>query len=214
MLIRVSTTRAAVPRTGEGIAYVHGEIDPEVAAMDGNRGFALAVDRASGRYLGIAAWTDAEALKASEDRAPGLIADVARRLDGSPPTVEVFDLVLTHSVKRVRVGYWGRLVRAEVPTGDLDRAVRKFEETALPLFERYEGLAAILLFVDRGRGVLQSATWFDSVEVLRGSRPRARELEQLLGAAVPTLTLVDVAELEAVIADMGALPPTRPSAGS
>ena len=165
MLIRVSTTRAAVPRTGEGIAYVHGEIDPEVSAMDGNRGFALAMDRSSGRYLAIAAWTDSEALRASEDRAPGLIADVAERLDGSWPTVELFDLALTHLVKPVRVGYWGRLVRAAVPVHDLDRFVRRFEETALPLFERYEGLAAIVLFVDRGSGVTESATWFESVEV-------------------------------------------------
>ena len=45
MLIRVVTTRADVPRTGEGIAFVHGEIQPQVAAMDGNRGFAMAVDR-------------------------------------------------------------------------------------------------------------------------------------------------------------------------
>jgi len=216
MLIRVSTTRAAVPRTGEGIAYVHGEIDPEVSAMDGNRGFALAMDRSSGRYLAIAAWTDREALQASEDRAPGLIADVVRRLDGSRPTVELFDLVLTHSVKPVRVGYWGRLVRAEVPAGDLDRAVRKFEKTALPLFERYEGLAAILLFVDRDSGVIENLMWFDSVEVMRGSRPRARELGEFLVADVPAFEVVEVFELEVVIADMGPLfapPATRPSAG-
>src|SRR4051794_18928544 len=115
MLIRISTTRAVIPRTGEGIAFVHGEIQPKISAMDGNRGFAMAVDRSSGRYLGIAAWTDAEALKAGEDRAPGLIADVAERLDGSSPTVELFDLAVAHLVKPVRVGYWGRLVRAEVP---------------------------------------------------------------------------------------------------
>ena len=45
MLIRVVTTRADVPRTGEGIAFVHGEIQPQIAAMDGNAGFAMAVDR-------------------------------------------------------------------------------------------------------------------------------------------------------------------------
>ena len=58
MLVRVVTTRADVLRTGEGIAFVHGEIQPRVAAMDGNRGFAMAVDHSSGRFFGIAAWTD------------------------------------------------------------------------------------------------------------------------------------------------------------
>jgi hypothetical protein len=92
MLIRVATTRADIPRTGEGIAFVHGEIEPKISAMDGNRGFAMAVDRSAGRYVGIAAWTDREALEASDDDAPGLITDLAQRLHGSKPSVEVFDL--------------------------------------------------------------------------------------------------------------------------
>ena len=58
MLIRVVTTRAKIPRTGEGIAFVHGEIEPKISAIGGNRGFALAVDRSFGRYIGMAAWTD------------------------------------------------------------------------------------------------------------------------------------------------------------
>jgi hypothetical protein len=205
MLVRISTTRAAIPRTGEGIAYVHGEIQPKISAMDGNRGFALAVDRSSGRYLGIAAWTDREALEAGNDRAPGLIADVARRLHGSEPTVEVYDLALAHLVKPVRVGYWGRLVRFAVPLGDLDLAVRKFGTTALALFERYEGLAAVVLFVDRPRGVAESAVWYESVEVLKGSRARTEELWELLVADVPALDVVEVSELEVVIAEMGPL---------
>ena len=52
MLIRVATTRADIPRTGEGIASVRGEIEPKVSAMDGNDGFAMAVDHSSRRYVG------------------------------------------------------------------------------------------------------------------------------------------------------------------
>ena len=75
MLVRVVTTRADVPRTGEGIASVHGEIQPQIAAMDGNAGFAMAVDRSSGRYVSIAVWTGPEALESSGHGAPRLIAD-------------------------------------------------------------------------------------------------------------------------------------------
>ena len=206
MLIRITTTQAAIPRTGEGIAFVHGEIQPEISAMDGNRGFAMALDRRSGRYLGIAAWTDEEALEAGGDRAPGLIADVARRVGGSAPTVELFDLALVHSVKPVRIGYWGRLTRTEVPVHDLDRVVRKFENTALPLFERFEGLAAILLLIDRSRGVAVSMMWFEGLKVLRGSGARDRELGEMLVADVPALKVVEVSEIEVAIAEMGLLP--------
>lgn len=124
MLIRMCTIRADIPRIGEGIAYVRGEIQPEIAAMDGNNGFVMAVDRSSSRYVSVAAWTDNEALEASADRAPGLIGAVARRLGAGEPSVEVFELAFAQVVKPVRVGYWGRLTRAEIPTAHLDRAVR------------------------------------------------------------------------------------------
>jgi quinol monooxygenase YgiN len=205
MLIRVVTTRADVPRTGEGIASVHGEVQPKIAAMDGNRGFAMAVDRSSRRYVSIAAWTDAEALEASGGEATGLIADLARRLHGSEPVVEVFDLALAQVVKPVRLGYWGRLERLEVPVQDLDRAAQRLRQLVPAWFEHYDGLAAIILFVDRTEGVLESLVWFDSLPVLRASASRNQELRDLLITDIPTMRVVEESELEAVIAEMSQL---------
>jgi hypothetical protein len=196
------TTRADIPRTGEAIAYIRGEIQPEIAAMDGNNGFVMAVDRSSGRYVSLAAWTDEEALEASADKAPGLIGALARRLGASEPSVEVSELAYAHVVKPVRMGYWGRLTRAEIPTAQLDRAVRMFTDTTTALFERYDGLAAIILFIDRLGGVAHSALWFDSLQVLHGSKPRSEELHRLLAADLPTVKIVEVVELEVVIAEM------------
>jgi hypothetical protein len=205
MLIRVATTRADIPRTGEGIAFVHGEIEPKISAMDGNRGFAMAVDRSSGRYVGIAAWTDREALAASGHDAPGLIADLARRLHGSKPSVEVYDLLLAHLVKPVRIGYWGRFARLEVPRRDFARAVQRFKDTVLAIFDRYDGLASIILFGDRTSGVLENIVWYDSVHVLRGSAASAQEVRELLVADVPTVRFVEHSELQVVIAEMQTL---------
>lgn len=202
MLLRVVTTRADIPRTGEGIAFVHGEIEPKISAMDGNRGFAMAVDWSSGLYVGIAAWTDPEALKASGHDAPELIADIARRLHGSKPSVEVFDVVLAHVVKPVRIGYWGRFTRLEVPVQDFARAVQRSKETVLAMFDRYDGLAGIILFVDWTSGVLESITWYDSLRVLRGSATRAEEVRELILADVPTGNYVELCELEVVIAEI------------
>ena len=173
--------------------------------MDGNAGFAMAVDGASGRYVGIAVWTDAEALGVSGHGAPGLIADLARRLHGSEPSVEVFDLVLVHLVKPVRLGYWGRLVRLEVPEPDLARSAQLFQQWVLALFERFDGLAAIILFVDRVKGVLECIFWYDSLPALRGSAARTQELRDLLVADIPTIRFVEDCEVEAVITEMGEL---------
>jgi hypothetical protein len=210
MLIRVVTTHAGVPRTGEGIAFVHGEIEPKIAAMDGNRGFAMAVDRSSGRYVGIAAWSDPQALEASGHGAPDIIADLARRLHGSEPSVEVFDLVLAHVVKPVRLGYWGRMTRLEVPARDVARATEKFGQLVLAFFERYDGLAAIILFVDRERGTVGNILWYDSLQNLRDSAGRTQEMRDLLVADVPTMRFVDDSELQVVIAEMTGLSGVAP----
>ena len=202
MLIRVVTTQADVARNGEGIAFVHGEIEPRISAMDGNSGFAKAVDRSSRHYVGIAAWTDAAALAASGHDAPALIADLAGRLHGSTPSVEVFDLVLAHVVKPLRVGYWGRRARLEVPVSDLARAERKLEQMLLAIFDRYQGLAGIVLFVDHTSGVLENIIWYDSLGALKGSATRAEEVRQLLAADVPTASYVELSEVEVVIAEM------------
>ena len=71
----------------------------------------------------------------------------------------------------------------------------------LALFEHSDGLAAIILFVDRTAGVLENITWYDSLRVLRGSAARARELQELLVAEVPTVRFVEQCELEVVIAE-------------
>jgi len=203
VLIRVMITRADIPRTGEGIAFVHGEIQPEVAQMAGNRGFTMAVDHSSGRYICIAAWADDEAVKANADRAAGLISDIARRLGGSEPSVEIFDLAVAHSVKPLRVGYWGRLTRVNLTVDDLDRAVPRFRDTAPAFFEHYDGLAAINLFVNRRSGVAESVLWFDSLHILRGSTSRYEEVQKLLAADIPAVKIVEAAELEVVIAETG-----------
>jgi hypothetical protein len=205
MLIRVVTTRAAIPRTGEGIAFVRGEIEPKISAIGGNRGFAMAVDRSFGRYVGMAAWSDREALEASGHDAPGLIADIVGRLEGSEPSVEIFDLVLAHVIKPVRVGYWGRLVRLDVPVQDFTRAVQKLQVTVLAEFDRYPGLASIILLVDRTSGVLENIIWYDSLHVLRDSAACAQEARELLMADVPTVRYVELCELEVVIAAMQGL---------
>jgi hypothetical protein len=200
-LIRVVTTRADIPRVGEGIAFVHGELEPKISTMDGNKGFAMALDRSSRRYVGITAWSASPALEAGARDASGLIADLAGRLHGSTPSVEVFDLVLAHVLKPVRVEYWGRLTRLEVPVPHLSRAVRRLQETVLAVFEHCDGLAGILLFVDADSGVIESIDWFDRLHALRASAARARELHELLVADVPEVGDVELSELQVVIAE-------------
>jgi hypothetical protein len=158
-----------------------------------------------GRYVGFAAWTDREALEASGHDAPDLIADLAQHLHGSKPSVEVFDLLLVHLVKPVRVGYWGRFARLEVPVQDFARAVQRFKEIVVALFGLDDGLASVILFGDRASGVLENIIWYDSLRVLRTSATSAHEMRELLVADVPTVRYVEHSELQVVIAEMQTL---------
>jgi hypothetical protein len=76
---------------------------------------------------------------------------------------------------------------------------------ALAWFERYDGLAAIVMFTDRIEGVLESIIWYDSLHVLKSSGSRIQELRDLLAADIPTIRFVEDSELEAVIAEMNDL---------
>ena len=112
---------------------------------------------------------------------------------------------LAHVVKPVRLGYWGRLARLEMSVPDVARAAQKFQQWVLALFDRYGGLAAIILFADRVNGVLECIFWYDSLHVLRGSASRTQELRDLLVADIPSVRFVEDLELEAVITEMNGL---------
>jgi hypothetical protein len=88
---------------------------------------------------------------------------------------------------------------------DLVWAAQKFRQWVLALFDRYDGLAAIILFADRTSGVLECIIWYDSLQVLRGSASRTQELRDLLVADIPPIRFVEDVELEAVITEMSGL---------
>ncbi len=111
MLIQVRITPATLPRTGEGIAFVRGEIGPAITAVNGSRGFLMAMDHSAGAFVAMAAWSDSAVLAAHEDLVPGLVAEATRHLHNGESTIEVFDLAVSHVVKPLRIGYWGRVTR-------------------------------------------------------------------------------------------------------
>lgn len=92
--------------------------------------------------------------------------------------------------------------RLEVPVQDLARAVQNYEGTVLAEFERYDGLASIILLVDRASGVLENIVWFDSLGVLRGSAICHQEMRALFVADVPTAKYGEIVELDLVIAEV------------
>ena len=209
MLIQLRITPATLPRNGEGIAFVRGEIGPAITAVNGSRGFLMALDHSSGTYVAMAAWADRAVLDAHEDLVPGLVAEATRHLHSGESTFEVFDLAVSYVVKPLRIGYWGRFTRIQVPAAESDRAAQRFRDTVVPGHDHDDGLAAISLLLNRDTGSGYAASWYDSLPRLRAVQERGEESGQLLIAGTPAFTALAARELHVVITE----PPPRASGG-
>lgn len=201
MLARVTTIQADANRIDEGIAFGR-EVQPKVDQIAGSRGMAMWVDRTSGRCATAVLWADREALEASTDAVAGFRTALADHLGGGEPTIEVFEVAVRHLVKPAEPGNWHRSTRCDIPAGDLDQLVEHFQHSILPAVKKIDGLTAAVLLVNRDSGNAMIAVTYDSREALDTSRARGQDLRDAAAAAIPTMTITNVAEMEFVIAGM------------
>lgn len=201
MLIQLRIAPATLPRTGEAIAFVRGEIGPKVTALNGSRGFLMALDHTSGAYVAMAAWSDRATLETHDDLVSELVAEATRHLHSGESAIEVFDLAVSLIVKPLRIGYWGRLVRIQVPAAESDRAAQRFRDTFVPGHDGDDGLAAISLLLNPDTGAGFAASWYDSLPRLRGMQQRGEESGQLLISGEPAFTAIERRELHVVITE-------------
>ena len=202
MYVRVTSTQADPARLEDGIAYIRDEVLPKTKLMKGSLGSVVGVDRSSGRGSLMSCWTDRGALDATSQAVVGMRSAAARRLDGSDTTVETFEIVHLHLVKPAEPGSCTRTTRAEMPPEDVDRALQSFKDTVVPFFEKDDGICAVMVMVNRETGVLQTSITVEDREALEASRGRAQEVRDLITAAIPSVKIVEVFELEVVISDL------------
>jgi hypothetical protein len=199
MYVRVTSAQADPARIDDGIAYIRDEVLPKTNLMKGSLGAVLGVDRSSGRGSFMSCWADRAGPEASHQAVVGMRAAAARRVGGSDTTVETFEIAVMHLVKPVLPGSYTTTTRAEVPPEDIGRALQSFKDKVVPYLEKYDGLEAVMVLVNRENGLFQSLMALENREALEASRGRARELRDLITAVLPTLQIVEVFDLEVVI---------------
>jgi hypothetical protein len=89
-----------------------------------------------------------------------------------------------------------------MPPEDVDRALQSFKDTVMPFFEKYDRICAVMVMVNRETGVLQTSIILENREALEASSGRAQEVRDLITAAIPSVKIVEVFELEVVISDL------------
>lgn len=199
--MQLTVAQGEFARTGDGIAFVNGEIGPEVSAMEGNERFGMALDHASSRYVYWSVWTDPQSLAVNAERATQMAGDVIKHLPSHDPVTETFDLVYTHSAKPVHVGNWGNLTRVQIPIAELDRAVRFFTAIVVAWFENQTGPIDIIMGVDTATGDCRSLICYDTLRDLRDNEPSTQELQGVLATTIPGAKITEISELQVVIAE-------------
>jgi hypothetical protein len=202
MYVRVTSTQADPARIDEGVAYIRDEVLPKTNLMKGSLGSVMGVDRSSGRGSLMSCWTDRESLDATDQAVVGMRSAAARRLGGSNTIVETFEIALIHLAKLAEPGSCTRTTRTEMPPEDVDRALQSFKDKVVPFFEKDDRICTVMVMVNRETGVLQTSITLENREALVASRGRAQEVRDLITAAIPSVKIVEVFELEVVISDL------------
>jgi hypothetical protein len=202
MYVRVTSTQADPARIDDGIAYIRDEVLPKTNLMKGSLGSVVGVDRSSGRGSLMSCWTDRESLDATHQAVVGMRSAAARRLDGSNTIVETFEIALLHLAKPAEPGSCNRTIRTEMPPEDVDRALQSFKDKVVPFLERDDRMCAVMVMVNRETGVLQISITLENREALIASRGRAKQVRDLITAAIPSVKIVEEFELEVVISTL------------
>ena len=198
---RSTTIQAEASSIDDGIAYMRGDVMPELEKIDGYVGMSLLVDRESGRCIITAAYENEDAMHAAADKATQLRSQAAERFGGDVENVEEWEIGVLHRDHQSADGACVRATWIKVPRDQADRAIEFYKDSVLPSLEGLEGFCSSSLLIDRtsGRGV--SSTTFDSRDAMERSREQSKELRNTrtreLGADV-----LDVAEFELAIAHL------------
>jgi histidinol phosphatase-like enzyme len=89
-----------------------------------------------------------------------------------------------------------------MPPDDVHHALQSFKDTVVPFLETYDRICAVMVMVNRQAGVLQTSITVENREALEASRNRTQEMRDLITAAIPSVKIVEVFELEVVISDL------------
>jgi heme-degrading monooxygenase HmoA len=161
MFARYTTVRGDPQKIDAAIEYVDGPAREAVEATEGNRGFAVCVDRPGGRLIGASYWDSLEALNNSESRLADS-RDAAAKLLSGEVSFERFEVVLGFRHSIPGRGAVARITRLEVDQGRIDEAITLINEETLARVKGAAGLCSFQLLLDRqtGHGMVTTA-WED-----------------------------------------------------
>jgi heme-degrading monooxygenase HmoA len=89
---RVSTFRGDPAQIDQGINYIRESVLPSVRPDERLEGFYHLVDRQSGKAISITLWESEEAMRATEEEANELRAEIANAANATIESVETYEV--------------------------------------------------------------------------------------------------------------------------
>jgi heme-degrading monooxygenase HmoA len=165
-----STTMHGRPENLEaGIAFVKNEVAPMVDTIEGCRGLSLLVDRQTGQCIATTSWSDAAAMRASDDLLRP-IRDRGKSILGGSVQIDEWEIVVMHRT------HHGECCRVSWLEGDLDAMTETFRAGILPQLEQTHGFCSASLLVNRETGLGCATTTWETRAAMEASRSAADEM--------------------------------------
>lgn len=200
MYARSTTIKGDPTRIDTLIAFVRDEVMPMIAAIDGNVGLSMLVDRETGRCIATSSWETEEARSASFEALAGARARGAEILGGDVQTDD-WEIAVMHREHRVTADSCCRVTWAQFDPTDLDRGINFFRDTVLPFAEGMDGFGSASLMVDRANGRAVGTIVFDSRAAMEATREAAASMRDTSTRTTGT-TFREVAEFELALAHL------------
>ena len=163
MYAHVTTIPAEADRLDEGIRAFGAQVVPPLHDHPGFRGAYLLVDRQQGRAVAIAAWESHEAMRQSEPAVARRRAEAVRRMGGTTPTVERYDVAFTDGRG---VGRYARATLGYTTAATMNHVLRYVRQQELPTLRSVPGFGGLLQLVNRRAGTVLGVAFFESAEAL------------------------------------------------
>ena len=159
--LRLNLIAAGPPVLDDCVKYIKGELRPAVESQPGSLGLSLLISPGLGVAVLESFWASAHALRASEQAAASLQAELAQR-GGTSVTGEQYRILVFERGAPPHGGEAVRLTRMQAKPSAVEEVAEAFGNSAVPWLAETPGFRAALLLADPDSGhMISQSVWRD-----------------------------------------------------
>jgi heme-degrading monooxygenase HmoA len=188
-------------RIDDAVAYLRGEVLPDLAEAEGWIGLSTLTDSETGRCIVATAWADKEAMRATAEEVRPTRHRVEHLLGSQHSDVQEWEIAVLHRDRAAGDGAAAQVTWARITPDHVDGLLDAYRMNLLPRLGGLPGFCSVSLLVDRRAGRTVSVTSFENRDALALARRHARSLREQFAQAMGA-KIVDVHEMDLAVAHL------------